>query len=288
MNSNQPLFDLAALHQLTQKPAPFEPGEPMFWTDPHIAQQMLAAHLSPNTDAASRRPEIIAQSVNWMIATLGLQPGSQVLDLGCGPGLYASKLAENGLAVTGVDFSQNSINYATLQAQENRLAITYRCQNYLELADAELYDAVLLIYGDFCPLSPAQRATLLANVMRALKPGGQFVLDVSTPFLRKKVEVKNGWYVADSGFWKPTRHLVLEDGFHYDGDIYLDQFIVIEENSKITVYRNWYQDYTPTAIRAELEAAGFEVTGLWNDLWGTPLVEGGDWIGAVTRKPVGD
>ncbi|MGB8645297.1 MAG: SAM-dependent methyltransferase, partial [Anaerolineae bacterium] len=147
------------------------------------------------------------------------------------------------------------------------------------------FDAALLIYGDFCPLSPEQRARLLANVRRALKPGGRFVFDVSTPHLRQRAGLKNGWYAAQGGFWKPGPHLVLEQGFAYpEQDIYLDQYVVVEPDGKISIYRNWFQDYTQERIRAELQANGFSIQSLWSDLTGTPYAEPTDWIGVVAGK----
>ncbi|MGB8645300.1 MAG: class I SAM-dependent methyltransferase, partial [Anaerolineae bacterium] len=139
-----PTLDIATLCLLQAKPAVFAPGEPQFWTDPHIARQMLLFHLDPATDAASRRPETIERSTAWIVQTLGLQPGATVLDLGCGPGLYAARLAQHGLRVTGVDFSQNSIEYAAQYAAQHNLAITYRCQDYLQLQDESRFDAALL------------------------------------------------------------------------------------------------------------------------------------------------
>ncbi len=282
--SNIPSLDLQILQQWQEKPAPFEPGEAQFWTDPHIAKQMLAVHLDPNIDAASRRPETIESTVDWIIQTLGLQTGDHVLDLGCGPGLYTARLAQRGLHVSGVDFSQNSIDYAREYAHQNGLAIEYRCLDYLLLQDQAQYDAVMLIYGDFCPLSSGQRARLLENVHRALKAGGRFVLDVTTPYLRQREGSKNGWYVSPGGFWKPGLHLVLEQGFAYDDDIFLDQYIVIEENGKMSVYRNWFQDYGAERIRAELEDHGFSVESLWGDLTGAPLEPEGNWIGVIARR----
>jgi SAM-dependent methyltransferase len=277
-------IDLSRICQLQEKPQPFEPGEPLFWNDPHIARQMLDSHLNPSVDGASRRPETIERSTNWIATSLGLRPGDCILDLGCGPGLYAERLAQAGFQITGVDFSQNSIDYALAKAGEKQLPIQYRCQNYLELDETSLYSAVLLIYGDFCPLSPEQRAKLLANVRAALKPGGCFVLDVTTPRLRQKYGLKNGWYAVSQGFWKPGSHLVLEQGYAYLDDLFLDQYIVIESDGKISVYRNWFQDYTPETIRAELASAGFEVESLWGDLTGMPYKPDSDWIGIVARK----
>jgi SAM-dependent methyltransferase len=278
-------LNLDFIRSLQEKPAPFTPGELLFWDDPHISAQMLKAHLNPENDLASRRPQTIQKVVDWLTASLGLQAGDSVLDLGCGPGLYSARLAEKGLRVTGVDYSRRSIDYARQYAQKNNLVIEYRYQNYLTLEDENQYDAALLIYGDFCPLSPEQRKRLLANIRRALKPGGYFVLDVTTPIHRQKHGSLNGWYAVETGFWKPGPHLVLEEGLDYpEQSIFLDQAIVIEESGKVSVYRNWFQDFTRETIKRELQAGGFTVESVWNDFTGTPFAEDTEWIGIVARK----
>ncbi|MGE5222500.1 MAG: SAM-dependent methyltransferase [Omnitrophica WOR_2 bacterium] len=278
-------LDIQRLSGLQAKPEPFSPGEEHFWTDAHISKQMLASHLDPDSDGASRRPETIRGEVAWIVKTLGLGPGDSILDMGCGPGLYTARLAAYRLKVTGVDFSENSIQYAEQFARQNGLDISYRCQDYLQLQDESQYDAALLIAGDLCPLSPEQRTRLLSNVRRALKPGGSFVLDVTTPRLRQRQGLKNNWYAASNGFWKPGPHLVLEQGFAYENDLFLDQYTVVEADGKISVYRNWFQDYTGEAIRGELQASGFSVQSLWGDLTGSAYEPTGDWIGIIAKKP---
>ncbi|WP_345305315.1 hypothetical protein [Candidatus Villigracilis saccharophilus] len=64
---------ISQLIELQQNPEPFAPGELLFWNDPHISKQMLDAHLDPNIEAASRKPETIDRSVKWLIKTLGLK-----------------------------------------------------------------------------------------------------------------------------------------------------------------------------------------------------------------------
>jgi SAM-dependent methyltransferase len=278
------------LQALQEKPPPFTPGEPLFWDDPHISKGMLAAHLDPNTEAASRPPAIIDRSVAWLIETLDLQRGDAVLDLGCGPGLYASRLAASGMAMTGIDMSRRSIDYALHNAKIHNLDITYRYQDYLHLEDEGRYEAALLIYGDFCPLSPHQRIQLLRNVHRALKPEGHFVLDVSQRGPWSAEEVGTSWYTADSGFWRPGPHLVLEQQFDYEETaVHLDQYLVIEADevgvpTAPTVYCVWRQEYTPETLTAEIEAEGFEIESLWGDLTGEAYHEESRWIGAVTKR----
>jgi SAM-dependent methyltransferase len=278
-------MNLEKILDLQKKPDPFTPGEPLFWNDPHISKHMLKAHLNPAHDLASRRPETIDRSVDWLVKSLNIPQAAQVLDLGCGPGLYAERFARRGFHVTGVDYSRRSIDYAKQAAQQQGLSIHYRCQDYLNLEEENQYDLALLIYGDFCPLSPDQRSRLLMNVSRALKPGGYFVLDVSTREHRTKHGMKNGWYAEEDGFWKPGLHLVLEQGFDYpEQDIYLDQAVVIEETGKITVYRMWFQDYNPQSISKELEGRGFTIESLWSDLCGAHLEPDTEWIGVISHK----
>jgi SAM-dependent methyltransferase len=277
--------DLAQLLHLQQPPEPFAPGTGVFWTDPYISEHVLAAHLDPATPAASRMASEIDRAVDWLVEHLKLGAGAELLDLGCGPGLYAARLAARGLRVTGVDFSRRSIDYAEAAAHREHLEIAYRCQDYLTLDEHQRYDVALLIYGDYCVLAPAQRTRLLQNVHRALRPHGRFVLDVSTRVHRARQTRSNQWYAASAGFWRPGPHLVLEQGFDYPAAaIYLDQYIVVEPGSALSVYRNWYQDYTADSISAELTAHCFAVRSLWDDLAGASLSESGEWIAVVAEK----
>lgn len=277
-------FPFQELIERCDPPPVFSGGTVEFWTDPYIAKQMLQTHLSQETDAASRTLATIDRSVEWICRKLDLQPGNFLLDLGCGPGLYAARFAERGLYVTGVDFSQNSIDYAKKFADENRLNITYRCQNYLELDEPGQFDAVLLIYGDYCPMPSQQRKLLLAKIQKVLKPGGAFVFDVSTPRVHSYGSGQSRWHAEACGFWRPTPHLVLEQNILYPENVALDRYLVIEENGKITDYRNWFQDFTPETITQELQANGFLVESLWGDLTGSPYSVESDWIGVIAQR----
>ncbi|MFW5714594.1 MAG: SAM-dependent methyltransferase [Brevefilum sp.] len=278
-------FDISLLSTLQQKPKPFTPGVPRFWDDPHISKHLLAAHLDPDTDLASRKPETIDASVGWIMNTLDLQAGDRVLDLGCGPGLYANRLAQLGVQVTGVDYSRRSIEYARWAAEDLGLAIEYRCQDYLNLNEEAVYNAAMLIYGEYCAFNPEQRRQLLANVKRSLKPGGYFVFDVSTPNLPGHQGDHTEWQALETGFWRAKPHLVLAQGFEYSKEmIYLDQYLVIEADGKLSVYRNWFQDFDRESITAEVEGTGFTVQSIWGDLTGAPHTPQSEWIGLMVQK----
>jgi SAM-dependent methyltransferase len=270
---------------LMRKPVVFEPGEALFWNDPHIAQEMLKAHLDPSHDAASRRPQTIESTTNWLIEHLCLQSGDTILDLGCGPGLYAVPLAGHGMNVTGIDYSQNSIDYARSISKELHLPITYLHQDFLTIDYESQFDLVLQVYGELCVFSPSLRDQLLRKVNRALKPGGRFVFDVTTRAHRRQHGLQNGWYVSQTGFWKPTAHLVLESGFDYpEHDVYLDQYIVVEENGQLSLYRNWFLDYSLETLTCVLQAQGFKIEEVWSNLTGAAFVDDSEWIAVIASK----
>jgi SAM-dependent methyltransferase len=265
------VLQLGQLSELLQRPPFFEPAEQFIWDDAYIATQMLIAHLDPNTEAASRHPEI------------DLAPGNALLDLGCGPGLYCQRLSARGLDVTGVDLSQNSISYA----REHDPATIYICKNYLEFELTGSFKAITLIYGDFCVLSDANRDKLLGKIHEALDDDGHFVFDVmAMPIYQARRNVSPTWSVEDgAGFWKPGAHLVLAQHFDYpEQTTVLEQFIIVEEDGAVSVYRNWHRYYSAEAITAVLENCGFEVAALHGDLTGTAYTSDSEWIGVVTQK----
>jgi SAM-dependent methyltransferase len=275
-------LDLAALAHLAARPPRFAPHEAPFWDDPHIARQMLAAHLDPTNDAASRRPETIDRTVAWLVAQLDLRPGQALLDLGCGPGLYCARFARRGLAVTGVDLSAVSLAHARRAARAQGLAIDYVQANYLELDAEAAFDVAVMIYFDFCVLPDADRDALLQRVRRALRPGGAFVFDVTTPRRQAALDGAERWAAREAGFWRPAPHLELTRTFVYpETATDLRQTVILEPDGRTVVYRIWNQAYTPESLATTLAAQGFGLGEVRADLAGTPYDPDGDALGAI-------
>jgi SAM-dependent methyltransferase len=183
----------------------------------------------------------------------------RILDLGCGPGLYAEKLAEAGHKVTGVDFSERSISYAVNQAKNKALDIEYICQDYRTMEFKNEFDLVLLIYTDFGVLIPNERDTVLINIHNALKQNGLFIFDViNAENVEKKFEEKRNWNYESSGFWSDIPHLELSEGFHYpENKVFLQQHIIIDQKEKIKLYRFWTHYFEDRDISRILSDRGF-------------------------------
>ena len=102
------LFSL--LQTVTERPRPFSVYTASdLWTDEHTSGQMLAYHLNGDVDISSRRTSFIDDSVRWLEERFELSNNSRVIDFGCGPGLYTTRLARLGSEVHGIDFSARSI-----------------------------------------------------------------------------------------------------------------------------------------------------------------------------------
>ena len=277
-------MDINKLIKYSDKPTVFEPGDSLLWTDPHIAKQMLKAHLDPNTDSASRKPETIDSIVNFNIKHLGLMEGDKILDAGCGPGLYCERFAENGLRVTGLDISSNSLAYAKESASKKGLDINYICSNYLDMDFNDEFDAIFMIWWDFCVLNHEERKRVLLNIKRALKQGGRFVFDISTPLYDKGTEEYSKWDTYESGFFAKGPHMVLEKRFNYPNiDTYLTQYIVIN-NSEMRIFRLYHTHYTKASITRLLNENGFSVTDIFEDLCGTPYSVKSRSLGVFASK----
>ena len=170
-------MDPDKLHLAAQRPALYEKGDSTIWTDEHISQKLLELHLNPNIDSASRSQKSIDKTLEFILSFCKDAP-MEILDLGCGPGIYLERLAGKGHTCTGIDFSANSIGYARNQAEGKGLEISYMNQDYLELDFENQFDLILLIYTDIGVLLPEERTKLLKRVHRSLKPGGTFIFDV--------------------------------------------------------------------------------------------------------------
>lgn len=270
----------------SRPPAPFEPSEAPFWDDPHIAVGLLAAHLDDTLAAASRPGAEIDRAVLALVERGLAGPGVRVLDLGCGPGLFAQRLARLGCRVTGLDLSASSLAHARAAAAREGLDVEYRRADFRELADVARYDVVLQAYGELSTFAPAVRDDLLARVRRALVPGGAFVFDASTPVLHPPTGRR--WDASPGGFWRPGPHVVLEERFVTPADdgtqLACDQYVVVDECG-VTTYRMWFHDHTRASLVTLLEAAGFAVQDVRGALTGEPLTDGGGWL-AVVARPV--
>ena len=147
----------------------------------------------------------------------------------------------------------------------------HHCKNYLELDYADVFDAVLLIYGDYAALTPDERRTLIPRVYQALRPGGSFIFDVFTEKQFESKKDKTSWALSDNGgFWSAEPHICLEATYLYDDNtVAVDQYIVVT-NDGIKEHLLWDTSYTVQKLTDEVSPFGFKVSGVYDDVCGSP------------------
>jgi SAM-dependent methyltransferase len=255
-----------------ERPAPFSAfTTPEFWDDEHISAQMLRFHLDPGSEPASRPHDVIARSVDWIASTLALGEGSTVLDLGCGPGLYALRLARRGIRTHGVDVSRRSVAHARDAAGTAGLPATFDVGNYLTAPLGGPYDAALLIYEDFCALSPGQRGLLLRRARSALRAGGALVMDVTAaPRFDHVRPARRRASDLDGGFWAEPPYEGCHETWTYpELRLALDRYTIVKDGHRRQFW-NWLHCLTPEQVEQELAAVGFGDVSLWGDAAGAP------------------
>lgn len=242
----------------TMKPTLYAKGNSFMWTNKHISKQLLDIHLNKEIDLASRKESTIDSTINWILQQVPTTV-LNILDLGCGPGLYCEKLQEKGHSVTGVDISSTSIEYAIKAASSNSQKIEYKNSNYLELdLPDKSYDLIIMIYTDFGVLLPDERDTILSKIYSALKPGGVFIFDVINDKDISSKVTPNNWEVTNNGFWSEQPYLLLSNSFIYaEHKVVLYQHNVVFENNDIETYRFWTHHFSKKDIVNIINKFGF-------------------------------
>lgn len=278
-------MDIKKLINLSQKPKLFERSGQKFWDDPHISKKMLEIHIDPEFDAASRSYEFIDESIGWLNSDIFTEKDQEILDLGCGPGFYTKGLAREGYAVTGIDLSERSIEYAKAQVKKEELNVEYKVQNFLTLDYEEEFDVVLLFYCELGALTNEERDKLFKVINKALKPGGKFIFDVFTAQNRDEDDLGKNWDVTKKGFWDEKPYLSLTETFFYpEADTYLNQTIIVNEDEEISLYRIFEHFYNKETISEELEQFGFINHAFYSDLTGKKYTSKSKTLAVVTEK----
>lgn len=267
-----------------KKPALYEQTKAAFWDDEYISKQMLKAHLNPDFEGASRKHNFIEESVAWIKEIVPPTNYPLLLDVGCGPGIYAEKFTKTGYHVTGIDFSKRSISYAKSSAKNQNLKIHYLYQNYLDMNLEKQFDFVTMIYCDYGALSMKDRQILMAKIYQHLKPKGKFLLDVFSVSQFNGFLEKQSWQFCEhGGFWCEETYAALNGYYKYLNHITLEQISILT-NSDLTTYNLWTSYFTKETLIAEAREAGFKVCDVFSDVKGRPYEEKNPTLAILLEK----
>jgi SAM-dependent methyltransferase len=191
------------------------------------------------------------QEVDFLVAQLGLEPGTRILDVGCGPGRHAKALARRGMVVHGVDISQRFVDLATADAPPGA---TFERLDARAMTFADEFDLVLsLCQGAFgLPALPRGPKTedldpdlaILERMARACRPGGRVVLSAFSAYFQ-------------------VRHLESTDAFDAARGVNLERTEIRDLSGAVTDVDLWTSCFTPRELRLLAALAGLDVEAVW-------------------------
>ncbi|GAB0117002.1 class I SAM-dependent methyltransferase [Acidisoma sp. 7E03] len=190
----------------------------------------------------------------------------RVLDLGCGTGLLARRLARLGHQVTGLDPAAGMLDFG--RRTPDGAMIDWRHGTIAALPEAMQFDTVIMTGHAFqCLVTEAAVAETMAAVRRHLLPGGRFMFESRNPLVREW----DGWTPEDVDIVTDDRGLPVR----------VFTSIVSEEPGPRVTFRNHFvfpegeawSDSTllflsQEAILRHLRAAGFEEIAVYGDWHG--------------------
>lgn len=108
--------------------------------------------------------------------------GGPILELGCGTGKISIPLAKAGYEITGIDISQDMLDYADYKAEHENLDIRWSLMNMVHFDFDQQFKLIILPSNNIGHLHTLDEVDgCFASIKRHLDPQGVFVIDVFVP-----------------------------------------------------------------------------------------------------------
>lgn len=149
---------------MSRKP---HPGDPYFAAvGDRLGEAYLRYTFTKGTD----------QEVAFLVDLLGLDPGSRILDVGCGAGRHTVALARAGYSVTGVDVSRGLLDVAAAEANDAGVKPALFEVDARQMPFDSEFDAVISICQGAFGLMGKDDTLILRRMFEAVAPHGRVVL----------------------------------------------------------------------------------------------------------------
>ena len=228
-----------------------------------------------------------------------LDSGGDVLELGCGTGRVTIPIAEAGVDVVGLDFSEAMLDIArskssALSSRSGELSL--RLEDMRDFDLGRQFSLIIIPFRGFLSLlSVEDELSTLRVILRHLKPGGRLVFNIFVPDVNSLLQEGDvAYHLRDVTDPVTGSTLVLWNQSRYDNftQIVYARIIIEELDSRSEIVRKIYRDFQLRYVhRWEmqhlLELCGFEVLNLYGDFDCSLFDESSTEMVWVTR-PSGD
>jgi SAM-dependent methyltransferase len=189
-------------------------------------------------------PGEAAAELAWRL--LEMRPGMSVLDLACGHGELASRLAARGCEVTGLDSSAVFLDRARADADAAGIGVEYVAGDMRQLPWRSRFDRVVNWSTAFGYFDDTANRAVLDGIARVLRPGGRLAMDLDnlTSFLAA---------------WCPSRVVAARD----NGDMLVDRYHLDALTGRFEAERTVLRDGRSRRVRFVKRLFGFPELRDW-------------------------
>ncbi len=198
-------------------------------------------------------PQATQSEAEFVIEAMGLQPGAQVLDIGCGYGRHAMELAARGFHVVGLDLSTPLLVRGGEEAMRRGLEINFVRGDMRELDFDAQFDGAYCMFSTFGYFDDETNKKTVSNIARALKPGGRVMIEI----------LNRDYVIADLPtrvWWEGEGCVVLEEVElnYFSSRIQVNRSVVFDDGRQLEQEIS-VRAYSLHEVGKLMHAAGFRV-----------------------------
>lgn len=217
-----------------------------------------------DSDALKKKAK---EEVSFLIKTLGLPSGAQILDIPCGTGRHSFLLAEAGYNVLGLDISPSCIEIAQKNILKN---LSYQIGNMQDLSNQkDQFDCTLNLFSSFGYFeTDKENEQVLEEMISTLKPGGKLVLNL----------INRNWLLGiyRPAFWFKDGPLLTVNAGNYDPQThYNESYMTLKDevSGATTLSYHRIRLYSPEEIIRLMQKYGLKNVKAYGSYQGEALDE---------------
>ncbi len=205
--------------------------------------------------------EITLSEARFIIDETAIPPQSHVLDLCCGTGRHAIRLAELGHHVTGLDISPAFLRIAKEKAIPSDLTIEWVEGDMRNIPFTNTFDLVFIMFGAWGYFDEdRENYIVLEKIHQSLKLGGHFILD----FMNYDWIVRNfqpfHWVEREIGYYLEKRYLDIQNGRLNT------ESVLVKRDGSTLQWETSTRAYSIKEIKNMLHEAGFTLINAFGNL----------------------
>ncbi len=240
--------------------------------DPEIAANYDKRH------AERFAPEVLAPMIDTLADLAGDRPA---LELAVGTGRVALALADRGIEVHGVDFSEPMLAELRAKPTSDRVGITFGDMSIVTCATREPgeFGLAYLVYNTIGNVTSQDgQVACFANAARHLGPGGRFVIEVLVPELASVPPGETRYIFGTS-----DSYLGFDDYDDPVGQTFTSNHWHMGDTPRIV--RGRFRWVWPSELDLMAKLAGMELESRWSDWDQAPFTADSPGHVSVWRKP---